>query len=560
MKRSLQLAVAFSLVLTTAFAGKLAPELRGIKPGPPMDVMVRFYYPPTADDLNAIQGKKGVIKKKFNNIQTVQVINVPTVFLNAIAALKDVKYVAPIRKVTKNLDITAATIGSTLANQYGYTGRGIGVAVIDSGVDYTHADLAGRVVYNQDFTGSGTAMDQFGHGTHVAGIIAGSGANSNGKYVGVAPGANIVNLRALDVNGSGTDETVIDAIDTAISLRGTYNIRVINLSLGRPISESFQYDPLCAAVEEAYQAGITVVVAAGNNGRSNYNSTMGYGTITSPGNDPYVITVGAMNTQATTVRGDDIMASYSSKGPTVVDHFVKPDLVAPGNQIVSLRAPGSTLDVEYPGNEVVPSVYGGSTTAGSQYFIMSGTSMATPVVAGTAAILLSQNPAMTPDQIKARLMRTATKNFPTSSSITDPTTGTVYTDYYDIFTVGAGYLDVNAAISNTTLAIGAAVSPVALFSSNTSTVSIVSPSQIAWDASTVFPLQIAWDDNSSDGGLDGLAVWGASVVDSTNTAFTAASTPLRQNGTEAFKTVWDSQIAWDCGSSASLAVANGDPK
>ena len=151
---------------------------------------------------------------------------------------------------------------------------------------------------------------------------------------------NLINLRVLDQNGAGTDSEVIAAIQTAIALKSTYNIRVINLSLGRPVWESYTLDPLCQAVEQAWKSGIVVVVAAGNYGRDNLAGTNGYGTITAPGNDPYVITVGAMKTMGTAARTDDVIASYSSKGPTLFDQVIKPDLVAPGNLIISLYTRG----------------------------------------------------------------------------------------------------------------------------------------------------------------------------------------------------------------------------
>jgi serine protease AprX len=134
---------------------------------------------------------------------------------------------------------------------------------------------------------------------------------------------------------------VIKAINQAISVKDIYNIRVMNLSLGRPVMESYTQDPLCQAVEAAWQAGIVVVVAAGNDGRDNSAGTDGYGTISAPGNDPYVITVGAMNTKNTPDRGDDVITSYSSKGPTAIDHIAKPDLVAPGNRVISLQMGGN---------------------------------------------------------------------------------------------------------------------------------------------------------------------------------------------------------------------------
>ena len=151
------------------------------------------------------------------------------------------------------------------------------------------------------------------------------------------PAQSIINLRVLDQNGAGTDSLVIAAINQAIALKSTYNIRVINLSLGRAVYETYKLDPLCQAVEQAWKSGIVVVVAAGNNGR--YQPTDGYATVTSPGNDPYVITVGAMKPMGTPTRTDDLIASYSSKGPTVVDAVVKPDIVAPGNLLTSLEAP-----------------------------------------------------------------------------------------------------------------------------------------------------------------------------------------------------------------------------
>ena len=166
-------------------------------------------------------------------------------------------------------------------------------------------------------------------------------------------------------------------------------------------------DPLCRAVERAWQAGIVVVAAAGNDGRDDRFGTKGYGTITAPGNSPRVITVGAMNTVGTPSRKDDKMATYSSKGPTAVDHIVKPDLVAPGNAMVSLLSKGSTLSEIYPDNIVPRWMFGNAGTATSGYFQLSGTSMSAAVVSGAAALMLQQNPQLTPDLIKYRLMKTA---------------------------------------------------------------------------------------------------------------------------------------------------------
>ncbi len=259
--------------------------------------------------------------------------------------------------------------------------------------------------------------DAYGHGTHVAGIIGGNSYTSStsyypGVYRGIAPEATIINLRALDSNGIGTDSSVISAIQQAISLKSTYNIRVINLSLARGVYESYTLDPLCQAVESAWRAGIVVVVAAGNMGEYNGAGTDGYATIGAPGNDPYVITVGATNTHGTGLQAAQTMTSYSSKGPTAFDHIVKPDLVAPGNKVVSRKVSSSNTLVSlfsslaiYPCNSSRSSC--GSQFGSARYMKLSGTSMATPVVSGVAALLLQKTPSLTPDQVKARLMKSA---------------------------------------------------------------------------------------------------------------------------------------------------------
>src|SRR5438445_680916 len=251
------------------------------------------------------------------------------------------------------MDTADVAVGADIARSLGYDGTGVGVAVIDSGVN-TINDLGApatshtRVVYSANFdTSSSTTSDSYGHGTHVAGIIAGNAASSSCGNCdvpirGIAPNANIVNLRVLDANGQATDSEVIAAIQQAISLKDTYNIRVINLSLGRGVFESYTTDPLCQAVEQAWNAGIVTVVAGGNYGRDNSNNNNGYGTITAPGNDPYVITVGAMKTMGTKDRADDLIATYSSKGPSMLDHVVK--------HAGSLRAVG--------GDQVVSPVFG----------------------------------------------------------------------------------------------------------------------------------------------------------------------------------------------------------
>ena len=377
-------------------------------------------------------------------------------------------------------------------------------------------DLSSRIVYSQDFVG-GDGQDHYGHGEHIAGIVAANGISSScpnctRSLVGIAPGARLINLRALDENGNGSDSTVIAAIEQAIRLKNQYNIRVMNLSLGRPVFESFRFDPLCQAVEAAWRAGIVVVVAAGNGGRDNSMGTNGYGTITVPGNDPYVITVGAMKAMGTFDRTDDRIASYSSKGPTLIDHVIKPDLVAPGNQVVSLRAPEATLNQEAD-TQVLTSYYQNPTPGAAnvttspismRYSMLNGTSMAAAVTSAAVADLLSAQPNLTPEQVKARLMKTAYKTFPRTSVATDPVTGQTYESHYDIFTVGAGYLDLQSALANHDVARRSALSPTAILNPLSGNI-FLSPG--------LFSL---WNDgglNDARGVWGTQAVWGTAVID-----------------------------------------------
>jgi serine protease AprX len=270
------------------------------------------------------------------------------------------------------------------------------VAVIDSGVK-PHTDLpATRIKAFVDFVnGKTTAYDDYGHGTHVAGIVAGSGAASNGQYAGVAPGASIVALKVLDANGAGTTSNVMAALDWVLANHVQHGIRVVNLSLGHPIYEAAATDPLVEMVERLSQRGIVVVVSAGNMGRNSLGQTV-YGTITSPANAQGAVAVGAADTANTLVRSDDGVASFSSRGPTRYDYFAKPDVVAPGYQIASLIATGSTLATKYPGYQI-----------GSSYFRLNGTSQAAPVVAGAAALALQANPALTAHTVKGIIQFTS---------------------------------------------------------------------------------------------------------------------------------------------------------
>jgi serine protease AprX len=312
------------------------------------------------------------------------------------------------RPTEGQLAYSGFTTGAALARAFlGYTGAGVGVAVIDSGVTGWHDDLttggAGqRVAAFVDFVqDQPVPYDDYGHGTHVAGVIAGNGHDSYGVYSGVAPKANIIGLKVLDGAGAGYMSDVIAAIDWAIANRDAHNIRVINLSVGAPVTQSYLTDPLTLAAKRAVDAGVIVVAAAGNRGK-NAAGEIQFGGVTAPGNAPWVITVGNANTGGTVWRWDDTIANSSSRGPSAIDFGAKPDLVAPGTGIVSLNAPGSTLALQRPG-----ALINGSRGVQPAYIAMSGTSMAAPAVSGTIALMLEANPNLTPNLAKAILQYTA---------------------------------------------------------------------------------------------------------------------------------------------------------
>lgn len=463
--------------------------------------------------------------------------------LASLAADSRVAAVFPDRKVAGTLEYARESVGGDIAFQaYNIRGRGIGVAVIDSGVN-NHRDLkswslrSNRVVYHEDFSGTkGQRWDAYGHGTHVAAIIAGNGKSSSADsfkmFKGLAPKAKIVDLRVLDGDGEGRDSYVIAAIQRAIQLRDQYNIRVINLSIGRPVYDSYTVDPLCQAVKAAWDAGIVVVAAAGNSGRENKYGLRGYSSIAAPGNSPYAITVGAMKPRGTATPFDDEIASYSSKGPTLVDHVAKPDLVAPGNRIISAKATLSHAAQNYRGN-IVPLEYYRYMSPGSdtvrRYIKLSGTSMAAPMVAGAAALLLENDPSMTPDQVKAVLMVTASKNFPTSSTATHPKTGEQFESHYDIFTVGAGYLDIPAALTFQSRPQGKALSPVVAFDQGSQTVKLSTGQSVIWGRG------VAWGTRS---------VWGHSAIASDDTTVNGHGVVWGGRSTRAMNVIWSQESPW----------------
>jgi serine protease AprX len=369
-----------------------------------------------------------------------------------------------------------------------HRGYGVTVAIIDSGFvqmasqgDWKHrlsdgtliAENSGRCVIYRDFlprtrdnenagNRANNSVDQHGHGTHIAATITDNRevvmvANSNATPVGVAPQANLLIARALDKNGAGTYSDVIAAIDWVVANKARYNVGVLNLSLYAPVIAPYWADPLGQAVMRAWQAGIVVVVAAGNDGP-------GAGTITVPGNVPYVITVGAVRSGRYSVDGSDALANYSSRGPTE-SAFVKPDVVVPASRTIAPLPHRSTLDMQLtalaqadrcrndapdpgPINAEIPSYCWyenaridlgvGATAQSHGYYQLSGTSMAAAQVSGIVALMLQAAPQLTNNQIKARLIETA-------RPATDLTTNL---PIYTVWEQGAGLIDAPEAINH----------------------------------------------------------------------------------------------------------------
>jgi serine protease AprX len=316
----------------------------------------------------------------------------------------------------------SAFLPTIKADQQGLNGSGVTVAVVDSGLTTRNNDFnsenRSRIIANAGFGNQvNNPLDLYGHGTHVAGIIGGNGAASNGLYKGVAPEANLVNLKVSDKDGMTYESSLIDSLQWVYENKDVYNIRVVNLSMNSTVAQSYHTSPLDAAVEILWFNGIVVVVSAGNNGTGN-----GPVTIYPPANDPFVITVGATEDKGTGDLTDDNLAVFSAYGATD-DGFAKPDLVAPGRNVVApLSEKASTVYTAHPLHRV-----------GDNYFRMSGTSMSAPVVSGAVALLLQNEPNLTPDQVKYRLMGTANQSW-----------------NYNNTQSGAGYLDIQAAVNGTT--------------------------------------------------------------------------------------------------------------
>lgn len=422
------LAAAVLAVLVLATAASTVPQDRDTQSGAVESLRVIVQKRSAADlaPERAVQRLGGRVTNALPIIAGFAA-TVPVTVVGELARLPGVRAVSPDSRVHVQGTASGSNIRSVYpkvvkaddAWQRGVTGRGVTVAVVDTGVATNLPDLNGRLVpVTNDLTGgtqpcknlSGEldCNDRYGHGTFIAGLIAGNGTSSGGKWKGVAPEASILSVKTAGADGAADVSNVLAAIQWVVSFKDRYNIRVLNLSLGTDSTQSWQTDPFNYAVERAWAAGIAVVVAASNRGP-------GPGTISKPADDPWVITVGATDDRGTASVGDDLLPDFSGRGPAP-GGVAKPDVAAPGAHVISLRAPGSTVDTRYPWY------------VDGSYRRASGTSMATGVVSGSVALMLQANPGFTPDRVKYALTATAR-----DAASDDP------------MEVGAGVVDANAA-------------------------------------------------------------------------------------------------------------------
>ncbi|HSU00361.1 MAG TPA: S8 family serine peptidase [Geodermatophilus sp.] len=406
-----------TVTVATAIGVGMAGPALAAQPAPgsaaPVDVIVRELPGTGNQPERAVEAFGGTVGRHLGIIDafTASVPGDRLDSLRATPGVSDVTEDAGLELSSKEVEDQVAQAGSlyTIANQVtgasamwdaGYTGQGIDVAVIDSGVvPVKGLDDPGKVVYGPDLTletnGSAKQKDTYGHGTHMSGIIAGRDPEAKGNkksgdasnFVGMAPDARIVSVKVADAKGQTDVSQAIAAIDWVVQNRNKngLNIRVLNMSFGTDGVQDYVLDPLAFAAEQAWHKGIVVVVAVGNEG-------FGTGKVNNPAYDPYLIAVGSNTANGTATTADDVVSSFSNDG----DGTRNPDVVAPGDQVVSLRSSGSYLDKTYPQARI-----------GDRLFRGSGTSQAAAVVSGAAALLVQQRPTATPDQIKALLMGTA---------------------------------------------------------------------------------------------------------------------------------------------------------
>ena len=503
-----------------------------------LDLIVRYRRNPDALDRAAVANMGGQVRRQHKSRW--MSMRVPGHKVALLAADPNVEFVATDAPLASAMEPSRATAGvpQPAMSESELKGAGVTVAVIDSGVA-RHPEIT-TMVAAVDFVGAwdptfapAGSVDPNGHGTHVAGIIVGNGSHSDqGQLAGVAPQASLVSVRVLDDQGRGSTSTMLSALGWVLDHKTQYGIRVVNLSLGHPIYEPASVDPLVQAVDALWDAGVVVVCAAGNSGRS------GHGTITSPCNSRKVITVGALNDRKTADLTDDVMTTYSSRGPTALDRVAKPDIVAPGNRIVSLRSAGSYLDLLLPANRIA----GDSTQPGVfEHFELSGTSMAAPFVAGAAALMLEQDASLNPGTVKARLMLSAKK-----VSVGDP------------FATGAGLLDVTAAL-RASGAVADAPSPL-VHPDPTGQLSVESTAVLWSDSQFALPnlwgAAVLWSD--APGGAPELTTFAVLWPDTDPLATLFPATPTTANATLwTESTLWSEAVLWPDEEQPVLSLSSG---
>ncbi|HWI53360.1 MAG TPA: S8 family serine peptidase [Symbiobacteriaceae bacterium] len=356
------------------------------RPGDRVDVLVTL-TPGSAEKFTAIPGAEVKAEHAFINTKKV---SVPLQALPGLQHNPNVQWVSPDSQL--RLNALSASELKTIYNQVantpaawslGRTGQGVTVAVLDSGIGRT-GDISGW--YLKTNPNGSDPYDYFGHGTHVAGVINGVSARD---YQGAAPGAKILSIKVSDDHGAGTASDLISGLEWVYNNGKSLNVRVVNVSVQAGTPESYMTSPVAAAVEKLWFAGYVVVVASGNQG------AVPEAAWYPPSNDPYVISVGAVDDNGTISTADDTLAAFSSRGISQDGHY-RPEIVAPGRRIVSVLAPGSSWVTTFPDRIV-----------DTNYIRMSGTSFAAPVVAGAAAILLEDSPNLNPDQVKWALLNGA---------------------------------------------------------------------------------------------------------------------------------------------------------
>lgn len=484
------------------------------------------------------------------NVINGYVLDVPDSALAQVAAQVDVTSAHVDRPIwAADYYSTRATSADVVQDLLGYSGQGVGVAVIDSGITTWHDDLqpsglrlrsgaysSQRVATFVDFVnGQRQPYDDHGHGSHVAGVILGNGFDSLGKQAGMAPEASLVALKVLDRDGRGTISNIIAALDWVSANAATHHIRVVNLSAGAGVTESYWTDPLTLAAKRLVDQGIVVVAAAGNLGKNSSGAAQ-YGGILCPANAPWVLTVGASSTQGTVKRRDDTVAAFSSRGPTRGDYLAKPDLVAPGHGIVSLADAGSTLYAAHPDYLVD----GTRRTANAPYLSLSGTSMAAPQVAGALALMFEANPSLTPNLAKAILQYTAQS-----------------VDPFNALEQGAGFLDVLGAVRlakfyaknkpGARLPVDSTWSQHVLWGNHLIAGGYLNPKGNAWSVSTVWGADHI---NSASTGDDNI-VWGTACSDCDNIVWGTADA---SGDNIVWGTASDDNIVWGTASGVDNVV------